>query len=105
MNQFMFSKICIDHRVRNTKRLVSTETKRDVWQRDNGNCVICWKTTDDHFHHIKFWSQSIHTKNRNDVDQLVLLCNPCHHALHFEWGNDYRQFCIDYIINYYGNNT
>lgn len=59
----------------------------------------------DEFHHIYFGWSAIYTENRNDPDQLVLLCHSCHNHLHFFWERDnLRQECIDYITNYYVSN-
>lgn len=98
----MFNKKVIDNRKKNTVRKISKETKEIVYERDEWKCVICkMGTAHPEFHHCFFWNQSNYWQNRNDADQLVTLCAFCHHKLHFEWGNNYRQMAIDYITNYY----
>jgi hypothetical protein len=32
-------------------RLISSETKKDVWKRDRGKCVLCGETKNLHFDH------------------------------------------------------
>lgn len=98
----MFSKKVTDNRSKNTKRKITKETKEIVYERDWWLCIICDCKTKDHFHHIYFGWSAIYTENRNDPDQLCLLCNQCHTLLHFDWNsNHYRQECIDYINHKY----
>ena len=101
----MFTKKCIDNRTKNTKREITNETKQIVYSRDEWKCVICKCWTQDEFHHINYGWSAIYTDNRNDPDQLVLLCHNCHNKLHFEWYTEYRDKTIEYITNYYENNS
>ena len=101
----MFTKKCIDNRTKNTKREITNETKQIVYSRDEWKCVICKCWTQDEFHHINYGWSAIYTDNRNDLDQLVLLCHNCHNKLHFEWYTEYRDKTIEYITNYYENNS
>lgn len=98
----MFSKKVIDNRKKNTVRKISTITKSEVYERDKWKCIICWKwTAHPEYHHCYYWPMTNYWENRNDPDQLVILCSFCHYDLHFKWDNNYRQDCIDYITNYY----
>ena len=89
-----------DNRKRNTKRKVTKEVAKYVLQRDD-MCIICKKEQISQIHHCYYWKDAIYTDNRNDIDQLVWLCETCHILLHFHWDNNYRQECIDYLQNYY----
>jgi hypothetical protein len=92
-----------DNRKKNTVRKISKETKEIVYERDGGRCVLCKCSTQDEFHHCRFWAESIYTENRNDPDQLVLLCHSCHNLLHNKWDNNYREKCIEYLNYFYKN--
>lgn len=83
----------------NTKRHISKKLKEDIVYRDL-DCIICWDWIQV-VHHCYFWDQAMYWEDRNDIKYCCGLCNNCHHQLHFEWGNTYRQDCIDYITNYY----
>jgi len=86
----------------NTKRLITKETKEIVYERDGGKCVLCKCSTQDEFHHALFWAESIYTENRNNPDQLVLLCHSCHNKLHFESDSWRREECKIYLNKIYG---
>lgn len=98
----MLDKKVTDNRSKNTKRLITKETKEIVYERDWGKCVLCKCYTQDEFHHIHFGWSAIYTENRNDPDQLVLLCHSCHNKLHFEWDTWRREECKIYINKLYG---
>ena len=84
----------------NTKRKITKETKEDIVYRDL-DCIICWDWIQT-IHHAFFWNQAMYWSNRNDPEFCVWLCDKCHYKLHFQWDNDYREQCIEYLNNYYG---
>jgi cytochrome c553 len=67
---------------KNTKRAMPSETKYEVQARD-GCCIIC-RAGIDEYHHAYYGRESVYTPNRNSPDQIVGLCNSCHHKLHNE---------------------
>lgn len=50
----LFKKEVVDNRQKNQKREVSDLVKSRVHKRDGGRCIICYKVTCDHFHHVKY---------------------------------------------------
>jgi len=96
----MFSKKVVDNRKKNTTRVVTESVKDKVYTRDNWQCVICHKWTKDEFHHARYGADSLYDESKNTPEEIVLLCHPCHHELHFGSGNTYRQDCIDYLKKY-----
>lgn len=98
----MFPKKVTDNRKKNTKRKILESTKEKVYLRDDGKCIICWKFTNDEFHHARYGMESIYWETRNTPEELVLLCHLCHHHLHFDWWNNYREYCIEYLNKIYG---
>lgn len=71
--------------------------KFKAWERDGGKCIICWDEPHS-IHHVLFWTESIYTKNRNDLNMGCTLCIHCHNKAHacskWEW---IRQECINYL--------
>ena len=56
--------------------------------RDRG-CVLCGAShTECEAHHLMPWHAP--GKGRTDLDQLALLCGPCHHRLHADQQTLYR---------------
>ena len=98
----MFSKKVIDNRSKNTKRKITEDLFEQAFSRDKG-CVICWTQFDlDRPHHILYWNMSEYWPDRNNLDRVVTICRIHHYQLHFQWDNDYREQCIEYLNNYYG---
>lgn len=85
---------------KNTKREISKKTAEEVRARDKF-CIIpkCGMLIDE-MHHAFYWIAADYSPNRNKVNQLVGLCKSCHDKLHSRWGNEYRQFCKDYLKQY-----
>ena len=104
MNLFMFSKKCLDYRVKNTKRKITPEVAYEVQARD-WYCIICEYWTISEIHHVFYWNEANYSDSRNDPDQLVWLCNKCHYILHSSGGNEYRELTKKYLKSFYGNNT
>lgn len=101
----MFSKKVTDNRSKNTKRKITKDLFEQAFSRDKG-CVICWTQFDLYRpHHAYYWIDQNLWENRNDLDQVVTICRTHHHKLHFEWGNNYREEAIEYLKNYYENNS
>lgn len=100
----LFPKKTTDLRKKNTKRKISKEVKEYIIERDRV-CIICEHEYIQAIHHCYYWDMAMYWEDRNDPEYLVWLCDKDHHILHFEWWNDYRQFCIDYLKNYYGNKS
>ena len=102
----MFSKSLMkkmaDNRKKNTVRKITKETKEIVYDRDGGKCILCLRHTQDEFHHALYGWSAIYTENRNDPDQLVLLCHFCHSLLHDKWDNWRREECLIYLNKLYG---
>lgn len=93
----MFSKKQVDFRVKNTKRKITPDLFEKCLDRDWW-CVICCTTKNlDRPHHAWFWISSNLWENRNELDQVVTICMADHHKLHFEWWNNYREKCIQYL--------
>lgn len=101
----MFSKKVIDNRSKNTKRVITKETKEIVYERDWGKCIFCSNSTQDHFHHILWGLESEYTEDRNNPDKLVLACSDCHTICHTKETKKYRLLWKQYIKNYYENNS
>lgn len=62
------------------------EAIKSVWKRDNATCQRCGKHHNEtpnrgtfHIHHIVSFKNK---ELRSDIDNLVLLCNDCHHWVH-----------------------
>jgi len=51
----------------------------------------------DQIHHVLYWLDAEYSKDRNDANKLVWLCNKCHDILHSRGGNDYREFTKQYL--------
>jgi hypothetical protein len=87
--------------MKNTKAKFSNKTKEVIYERDNKCCIICWDNTNLHFHHCLFWTESIYTKDRNNVNMWVCICanhhSECHSCSKWEW---VREECIKYLKNY-----
>lgn len=79
----------------------SKETKAAILIRDK-HCIYCDRWITD-IHHVYFWTESEHWKDRNDINKWVWLCRDCHNEVHsckqWEW---IRQQTINYLINIYG---
>ena len=88
----------------NTKRNISNELKEYIIERDQV-CVICKYEYIQTIHHCECWNMAMYWKNRNDPEFCVWLCDKCHHSLHFSWDNNYRDQAIQYLNNYYENNS
>jgi len=54
-----------------TRRVIPTWVKLEVWKRDDGKCVQCRATEDLHFDHIIPWSKG---GSSNTPDNIQLLC-------------------------------
>lgn len=52
-------------------RRIPTQTKRVVWERDNGKCIQCGATQDLHFDHVIPWSKG---GSSTDSRNIQLLC-------------------------------
>ena len=85
---------------KNTPAKFSKETKWAIMIRDR-QCIICWKPITD-IHHVFFWTECEYWDDRNDINKWVGLCREHHDLVHWckqwEW---IRQFCIDYLNNFY----
>lgn len=52
----------------------------EIMKRDNNQCKICGSNTKLQVHHI--YSLDTHWQLRLDNNNLVTLCESCHHAVH-----------------------
>jgi 5-methylcytosine-specific restriction endonuclease McrA len=52
-------------------RMIPTDVKRGVWQRDQGRCVMCGSTQDLHFDHVIPYSRG---GASSTVENIQLLC-------------------------------
>lgn len=59
--------------------------RRRLRRRAAGMCEVCGSTDELHAHHIKPWAS--HPDLRLDLDNLMLLCAPCHRAEHARGGD------------------
>ena len=87
------------------KRKITPKVREEVFDRDMG-CVVCGRSTDieNHPHHAYYGLDANYWANRNDLDQLVMVCRFCHHEIHHgtKWFcQEYREKCKDYLKNYY----
>ncbi len=85
---------------KNTKREITQATREAVMNRDGG-CIICLDQSSVEIHHALYGIDAEFTPDRNDPNKLVWLCVRDHHQLHSHFGNDYRQYCKNYLVNYY----
>lgn len=69
-------------RLRDRHSTAYSEWRRAVLARDKSRCVACGATAPLHAHHIKPWASF--PEQRFDVGNGVMLCAPCHQALHQE---------------------
>lgn len=99
----IFPKKVIDNRKKNTVRKISIEVAEEVIRRDRV-CIICHAEPIEEIHHVFYWYEAQHDVWRNNPDRLVWLGRICHHKLHFEWWNNYRQRSKDYLKNLYPKN-
>jgi len=74
------------------------KTKEAIYERDNKCCIICWVNINLQFHHVYFGTQSIYTKDRNNVEMWVTICADHHRECHScsKW-QGIRQDCINYL--------
>lgn len=100
----MFSKKVVDNRSKNTKRVISKETKEYIIERDRV-CIICEHEYIQTVHHCYYGLSQDLWPTRNDPEFCVWLCDKCHYKLHFQWDNDYREQAIEYLKNYYVSNN
>ncbi len=66
---------------------------REVWERDSATCRRCGSVHKNksplyHVHHIKRWARF--PEDRMNIDNLVLLCNPCHRFVHSKKNKSYE---------------
>lgn len=93
----LFPKKTTDNRKKNTKRKITEKVFQECFSRDKG-CVICWTQFNlDRPHHVLYGNEQNLWEDRNNADQLVTICKSCHHKLHFEWGNNYRELTKKYL--------
>ncbi len=58
-----------------TKRLIPTDVKKEVWDRDQGRCVLCGETNNLHFDHDIPWSKGGSSINPENVKILCVRHN------------------------------
>jgi len=90
--------------VKYTKRKLTMEVIREVYERDEKTCVCCRELgkTLDPPHHAFYGGEANRKENRNDADQLVTICHHCHFRIHHGKGSqELRQQCKDYLKSYY----
>jgi hypothetical protein len=54
-------------------RHISSQVRREVWERDGGKCVICGSNKELHFDHEIAWSLG----GSNTKENIRLLCSKC----------------------------
>ena len=91
-----FPKKVTDNRKKNTKRNITPEVAQQVMERDMV-CILCHEEPIEEVHHVFYWDQAQYDQWRNNLDRLVWLGKICHHKLHFEWGNNYRELTKQYL--------
>ncbi len=99
-----FPKKVTDNRKKNTKREIRPEVAEQVKARDKV-CIICWEEPIEEIHHVFYGLEAQFDEWRNNADRLVWLWRICHHKLHFEWGNNYRDYTIKYLKDVYTHNS
>lgn len=85
------------------KRAISSREwaalRRQVFDRDNGSCVVCGKTLDPDWwecHHRRYRSRG----GRNELCNLVAVCpNPCHLTIH---SRSYDALAVGWAVSRYG---
>lgn len=60
--------------------VVSDETYKQVYNRDNGICQLCASPNDIHLHHIVYRSES--KDLINEPSNCIMLCSECHRKVH-----------------------
>jgi len=85
---------------KNTKRGVTLAVRREVYERDGGCCILCGSTHLERVpHHCFYGQETNYGPNRNDADQLVIICIPCHTDIHDKGDDEKRRNCKEYLEN------
>lgn len=72
-----------------------------VWQRDDCCCAICGQFIEAG---VKAHHEPPKSKGGQDIEEnLITLCNECHHQRHFGEVKKYEAMCKDYLNSMYGN--
>jgi 5-methylcytosine-specific restriction protein A len=58
--------------------------RRQLLTRAACMCEVCGQTDGLHMHHVKSWAE--HPELRLELDNLMLLCQPCHADAHRKGG-------------------
>ncbi len=88
---------------KNTKRKITKEVAREVYERDNWQCILCGSHDIDIPHHVFHGSEAQYDEGRNNPDRLVTVCRDCHYTIHFKkGGSQLREECKNYLKNIYG---
>lgn len=81
-----------------SKAKYNTKQKEAIGERDNWLCIICWRNSPIHFHHVYFGDQAMRTPERNSPKYWVCICDTHHREAHAcSIGTWVRQKCVEYI--------
>lgn len=67
---------------KNERRKFPPGRVEEVLERDGHKCVLCGWTGLLECHHVYFGSEANRKPNRNDADQLAMVCVDCHYMIH-----------------------
>ena len=85
-----------------SKAKFSQKTKKEIYERDWGLCILCNSNQSLVAHHVYYWINANRWPDRNNANQWVTLCGECHYKLH-NWVNAVEQWkardCLKYLDN------
>ena len=82
------------------KHKFSNKTKQEIFDRDNGLCILSGSANVDSPHHAWYGIEAEYTEDANIADKGVLLCMRCHHYIHHEGDKEKRELCKRYLGYY-----
>ena len=68
-------------------------TRKQAYERDNGQCVICGSSWGLQCHHIVFRSQG----GLSDLRNLACLCMQCHNQAHGVFAKEIRKHLLEEV--------
>jgi 5-methylcytosine-specific restriction endonuclease McrA len=90
------------HKQDSRLRCLMSGNREKALNRDNNTCQICFTQDSVFVHHID--GQGASSDKANDgLDNLVTLCNSCHHQLHADISKELWKRYKDDVLEIYGS--